>query len=436
MLLSELAGDRQIRYFLISFTDLFGVQRAKLVPAQSIDAMAENGAGFAGFAAWLDMTPADPDILAIPDGDSLFQLPWQPDVAWMPADIYGVDGKPIMQTPRLVLKQVLKAGEERGYTIKTGVECEYFLLSADELEISDSRDRATKPCYDQQALMRRYDVVSEICDAMLSLGWKPYQNDHEDGNGQFEMNWTYDDALVTADRHAFFKYMAKSIAEKHGFRVTFMPKPFANLTGNGCHVHLSVWDNVGKTNLFKDEAEGDELESELSVMGYHFIGGILESATALSAFTNPAINSYKRLNASNTVSGATWSPNTITYGGNNRTQMIRIPDIGRFEFRLPDGAVNPYLLPAAIIAAGLDGIDPKLDPKERSNNNSYTEPSKNAKQLPNNLLDALRALESDTVLKRALGESFIASYLKLKYLEWNRFSNHVTDWELNNTLNC
>ena len=436
MLLSELAGDRQIRYFLISFTDLFGVQRAKLVPAQSIDAMAENGAGFAGFAAWLDMTPADPDILAIPDSDSLFQLPWQPDVAWMPADIYGVDGNPIMQTPRLVLKQVLKAAEERGYTIKTGVECEYFLLSADELEISDSRDRATKPCYDQQALMRRYDVVSEICDAMLSLGWKPYQNDHEDGNGQFEMNWTYDDALVTADRHAFFKYMAKSIAEKHGFRVTFMPKPFANLTGNGCHVHVSVWDNVGKINLFKDEPEGDEPESELSFLGYQFIGGVLESASALCAFTNPAINSYKRLNASNTVSGATWSPNTITYGGNNRTHMIRIPDIGRFEFRLPDGAVNPYLLPAAIIAAGLDGIDRKLDPKERSDNNNYTEPSKNAKQLPNNLLDALRALESDTVLKRALGESFIASYLKLKYQEWNRFSNHVTDWELNNTLNC
>lgn len=435
MLLSELARDRQIRYFLISFTDLFGVQRAKLVPAQSIDAMAENGAGFGGFAAWLDMTPADPDILAIPDCDRVFQLPWQSDVAWMPADIYGVDGNPIMQTPRLVLKQMLKAAEERGYTIKTGVECEYFLLSGDELEISDSRDRASKPCYDQQALMRRYDVVREICDAMLSLGWKPYQNDHEDGNGQFEMNWTYDDALVTADRHAFFKYMAKSIAEKHGFRVTFMPKPFANLTGNGCHVHLSVWDNVGKINLFKNEQE-EQNELELSDIGYQFIGGILESATALSAFTNPSINSYKRLNASNTESGATWSPNTITYGGNNRTQMIRIPDIGRFEFRLPDGAVNPYLLPAAIIAAGLDGIDRKLDPGERSNNNSYTEPSDNAKQLPGNLLDALRGLESDIVLRKFLGKPFITSYLKLKYQQWHRFNNHVTDWELNNTLDC
>ena len=437
MLLSELARDRGIRYFLISFTDLFGVQRAKLVPAQSIDEMAENGAGFGGFAAWLDMTPADPDILAIPDRDRLIQLPWQPDVAWMPADIYGVDGNPIMQTPRVVLKQVLKAAEDRGYTVKTGVECEYFLLSSDELEISDKGDRATKPCYDQQALMRRYDVVSEICDAMLSLGWKPYQNDHEDGNGQFEMNWTYDDALVTADRHAFFKYMAKSIAEKHGFRITFMPKPFNNLTGNGCHVHVSVWDNVGKINLFKDELREDEPETELSPIGYQFIGGVMESAPALCAFTNPAINSYKRINASNTVSGATWSPNTITYGGNNRTHMIRIPDLGRFEFRLADGATNPYLLPAAIIAAGLDGIDRKLDPGERSDYNSYTEPaSDKAKCLPGNLLDALRSLETNSVLKESLGESFVGSYLKLKYQEWNRFSNHVTDWELDNTLDC
>ncbi len=432
MLLSELARDRKIRYFLISFTDLFGVQRAKLVPAQSIDEMAKSGAGFGGFAAWLDMSPADPDIFAMPDPHSLFQLPWQPDVAWMPADLY-INGDPLMQSPRVVLKQVLKAAAERGYTIKTGVECEYFLLSADELEISDSRDRSSKPCYDQQALMRRYDVVSEICDAMLTLGWKPYQNDHEDGNGQFEMNWTYDEALITADRHAFFKYMAKSIAEKHGFRATFMPKPFANLTGNGCHSHVSVWDNTGKTNLFEDEKS----ESELSAIGYQFIGGVLESASALCAFTNPAINSYKRINALNTVSGATWSPNTISYTGNNRTHMIRIPDLGRFEFRLADGAVNPYLLPAAIIAAGLNGIERKIDPGDRSNNNSYTEPSSDKdKRLPGNLLDALRCLENNTVLAKAMGKDFVDSYLKLKYQQWNQYSNHISIWELDNTLNC
>lgn len=434
MVLSEIARDRGIRYFLISFTDLFGVQRAKLVPAQVINEMAENGAGFAGFAAWLDMTPADPDILAIPDANSLFQLPWQSDVAWMPADLYGIDGQPITQTPRLVLKRILKQATERGYKIKTGVECEYFLLSADGNDISDNRDRAAKPCYDQQALMRRYDVVSEICDAMLSLGWKPYQNDHEDANGQFEMNWTYDYALVTADRHAFFKYMVKSIAEKHGFRATFMPKPFANLTGNGCHTHLSVWDSLGNINLFKD-AEG---ELGLSKLGYQFIGGVLESASALCAFTNPTINSYKRINSPVTLSGATWSPNTISYSGNNRTHTIRIPDLGRFELRLADGAANPYLLPAAIIAAGLDGIDRQIDPGDRSDNNSYTNPlpGDRLKRLPANLLDALRNLEANTVFAKAFGDSFIASYLKLKYQEWDKYSNHITRWELDNTLDC
>lgn len=428
MLLSELARDRGIRYFLISFTDLFGIQRAKLVPAQSIDQMAENGAGFAGFAAWLDMTPADPDILAIPDPSSLFQLPWQRDVAWMPADLYGVDGEPILQTPRLVLKRVLKQAAEAGYLIKTGVECEYFLLSADNHEISDSRDRAAKPCYNQQALMRRYDVVSEICDGMLTLGWKPYQNDHEDANGQFEMNWSYDDALVTADRHAFFKYMVKSIAERYGYGASFMPKPFANLTGNGCHTHISLWDSSSKVNLFK---EADE-DLELSSLAYQFIGGVLASAPALCAFTNPTINSYKRINSPVTLSGATWSPNTISYSGNNRTHMIRIPDFDRFELRLADGAANPYLLPAGIIAAGLHGIAEKIDPGDRAENNNYTDPlpPEKAPRLPANLLDALRHLETSQVFATALGESLVNSYLKLKYQQWDEYSNQISPWEL------
>ncbi|HEY9889888.1 MAG TPA: type III glutamate--ammonia ligase, partial [Candidatus Obscuribacterales bacterium] len=336
--LSDLAREKGIHYFLISFTDLFGVQRSKLVPAQSIDTMAVNGAGFAGFAAWLDMTPADPDVLAIPDPNSLFQLPWQPDVAWLPADLYGTDGQPIAQTPRLVLKQVLAQAADLGYRVCTGVECEYFLLNAAGTDLADERDRQAKPCYDQQALMRRYDIIREICDGMLALGWGAYQNDHEDANGQFEMNWQYDDALVTADRHAFFKYMVKSIAERHGLRATFMPKPFPHLTGNGCHTHLSVWNRDRTTNLFLD-AEG---ALGLSALGYHFIGGVLHSAEALCAFSNPAVNSYRRINAPVTASGATWSPNTISYSGNNRTHTIRIPEPGRFEFRLPDGAANPY----------------------------------------------------------------------------------------------
>ena len=206
--------------------------------------------------------------------------------------------------------------------------------------------------------MRRYDVIAEICDYMLELGWEPYQNDHEDANGQFEMNWNFDDALVTADRHSFFKFMVKSIAEKHGLRATFMPKPFKGLTGNGCHVHISVWDPSGKANAFVDTTD----EMGLSQQGYNFLGGIMKHAEALAAITNPTVNSYKRINAPRTLSGATWAPNTVTWTGNNRTHMVRVPGQGRFELRLPDGAANPYLLQAVIIAAGLDGVAHKSHP--------------------------------------------------------------------------
>jgi glutamate---methylamine ligase len=432
--LSDIAKEQGIRYFLISFTDLFGVQRSKLVPSASIDQMAVDGAGFAGFAAWLDMTPADPDILAIPDPTSLIQLPWQPDVAWLAADLHSITGEPLAQAPRVVLQEVLRHAADLGYLIKTGVECEYFLLSAAGTEIADERDRQLKPCYDQQSLMRRYEVIREICDAMLSLGWEAYQNDHEDGNGQFEMNWKYADALITADRQAFFKYMVKSIAEKHGMRATFMPKPFEHLTGNGCHTHVSVWDRADQQNLFLD-AQG---QLGVSQLGYQFIAGVLNSAQALCAITNPTVNSYKRINAAVTTSGATWSPNTASYSGNNRTHTIRIPAAGRFEFRLPDGAANPYLLPAALIAAGLDGIVQKSDPGPRRDNNSYTDPlpADQLSALPGNLLDALRCLETNEVLGRSLGAPLVMAYLKLKHQEWQQYSSCVTPWELENTLDC
>ena len=428
----EVAKQKNIRYFLISFVDLFGTVRAKIVPASAIDDVAEAGAGFAGFATWFDMTPADPDVLVIPEIDSLIQLPWKPEVAWVTGDLF-MGGAPVEQNPRQILKKLVKIAAEGGYELKTGVECEYFLIAPDGTTISDSADQQAKPCYDQQALMRRYEVIAEICDAMVALGWKPYQNDHEDANGQFEMNWQYDSALRTADKHTFFKYMVKSIAEKHGLRATFMPKPFSNLTGNGCHVHASLWDMAGN-NVFAD-AKG---ELGLSRAAYAFIGGVMHSAQAMCAITNPAVNSYKRINAPVTLSGATWSPNTVTYTGNNRTHMIRIPDAGRFEFRLADGAANPYLLQAAILAAGLDGIRSNREPGDRLDINMYTEGHKanGAKKLPLNLLDALRALEESAVLRNAFGEKTLAAYIKLKHDDWNAYSRHLTDWERQTTLDC
>jgi len=426
--LADIAQKKGIKYFLISFTDLFGAQRAKLVPASAIHGMQKNGAGFAGFATWLDMSPADPDLFARPDPESLIQLPWKPEVGWLAADLW-MNNAPVAASPRNALKAQLARASEKGLQMKTGVECEFFLTTPDGAAIADVADTQVKPCYDQQALMRRYDVITEICDSMLELGWKPYQNDHEDANGQFEMNWEFDDALLTADRQVFFKYMAKSIAEKHGLRATFMPKPFVHLTGNGCHMHVSMWR--GSENAFVGE------NGNLSPLGLNFIGGVINSADAMAAFTNPTVNSYKRINAPRTTSGATWSPNSVTWTGNNRTHMIRVPEGDRFELRLADGAANAYLMPAVTLAAGLDGIDNTRDPGPRLEINMYTEGHTvgAVKKLPLNLLDALRALEESTVFKGALGP-LTEAYLKLKHREWNDYARHLTQWERDTTLDC
>ncbi len=431
--LAAFAKDRKVTYFLISFTDLFGVQRAKLVPAAAIGAMQKSGAGFAGFATHLDMTPADPDMFAVPDGDSVIPLPWQPEVAWVAGDL-RMGGRDVDHGPRHVLKRQVAAAAKLGYRMKTGVEAEYFILSADGSAISDVADTQSKPCYDQSALMRRFALIREICDAMQTLGWLPYQNDHEDANGQFEMNWEYDDALVTADRHAFFKWMVRTLAEKHGLRATFMPKPFAGLTGSGCHAHVSLWDLKSKKNLFEDGKD----EMGLSRLAYAFMAGVLHSADALTAITNPTVNSYKRINAPVTRSGATWSPNTITYTGNNRTHMMRIPDPGRFELRLPDGAANPYLLQAVILAAGLEGIASNRDPGKRLDLNMYELGGTltDARKLPLNLLDSLRVFEKSRILRDSLGDAFVDAYAKLKHAEWNDFAGHLTQWERAHTLDC
>ena len=434
--LSKIAKQKKIKYFLISFVDLFGVLRSKLVPSEAIADMQKNGAGF---ATWLDMTPADTDMFAIPDPDSLVQLPWNKEVGWLASDLW-MSGKPVEASPRVMLKKQIDILSKRNLNMKSGVECEYFLISQDGTSIADSRDIQSKPCYDQSALMRRYELIKEICDSMIEMGWGPYQNDHEDANGQFEMNWNYDDCLVTADRHVFFKYMVKSLAEKHGLRATFMPKPFQNLTGNGCHAHISLWTE--KNNKFLDN--GDRYG--LSKLAYNFLGGVMKLAKPLSAFFNPTVNSYRRINAPPTKSGASWSPSSISYSGNNRTHMIRIPDPGRFELRLMDGSVNPYLLQAGVIAAGLHGINNKLDPGEPLTCNMYESYKNypNLEKLPNEIEEAIQELEENKDISDAFGEQVIKSYIKLKNLEVNEFfreesfdkSSPVTEWEKNNTLDC
>ena len=437
--LFKISKQKKIKYFLISFVDLFGVLRSKLVPAHAIKDMQVNGAGFAGFAAWLDMTPADSDMFAIPDPDSLIQLPWNKEVGWLASDLW-MNGKPVDASPRVMLKKQIKKLSELGYSMKSGVECEYFLISPDGNAIADNRDTQSKPCYDQSSLMRRYELIKEICDCMIEMGWGPYQNDHEDANGQFEMNWDYSDCLKTADRHTFFKFMVKTIAEKHDLRATFMPKPFENLTGNGCHAHISLWK--GKKNIFLDKHD----KLGLSKTAYNFLGGIMKHASSLSTFFNPTINSYRRINAAPTKSGATWSPSSISYTGNNRTHMIRVPDPGRFELRLMDGSANPYLLQASVLAAGIEGLSKRINPGKPLFCNMYEDYKKypNLSKLPNELKDSLDKIENNKEMNKAFGKEVIKSYVKLRTAELKDFNDNekfdkskpITKWERQNTLDC
>ena len=423
--LISLARESGVRFLLFSFTDLFGIQRAKLVPLAAVAGMSRDGAGFAGFAAWLELSPADGDVMAIPDPRSFTPLPWQSDVAWVATEL-TLNGEPMEQCPRRVLQRQIQRAAALGYELRSGVEAEFVLLDPSGDAVADRADTQDKPCYDQLALMRRYPLVSALMDGMEQLGWGPYQADHEDANGQFELNWTYADALTTADRHAFFKVMVKSLAEREGLRASFMPKPFQQLTGNGCHIHISLWDQAGR-NAFHDPAG----ELGLSDLAYHFLAGLLHHAPALACLANPTVNSYRRLAAPPTASGSTWSPGGISYCGNNRTHMVRIPDDQRLELRLPDGAAHPYLLQAAVLAAGLDGIERQLDPGPRHDNDNYADPLPDGAfgRLPRDLGEALDAFAADQPLRSGLGEGFCGAYEQLRRRQWGRFRAQLTDWE-------
>jgi len=353
-----------------------------------------------------------------------------------------IRGEEFNQGPRNVLRRVLgDLSESRGWTLKTGVECEFFLISPDASELADTRDVAAKPCYDQSALFRQRGFVCELNEAMEEMGFPPYQTDHEDANGQFECNWEYDDALKTADRHSLFKFTVRCLAEKHGYRSTFMPKPFSHLTGNGCHVHLTLHDEKTGENIFKQGGDADGFGTAcLGTTGTQFVAGLLSHAKGICAVTNPTVNSYKRLSAPPTASGATWAPNTISWSGNNRSHMIRIPDAPRIELRLADMATNPYLLPAAALSAGMSGVDAKATPPSPIEANAYdssaAEVMQSAETLPENLLDALRALSTDASITAGLGEECVNALVALRKAQWADYKAHLTEWEKLHTLDC
>jgi glutamine synthetase len=438
----RVADERGVQFYFAQFVDMHARPSAKLVPAASLDDLVSDGAGFAGFAAGdIGQLPSDPDLAAIPDLTSFTPVPWEPTLARFACDI-RVEGEEWPYDPRTILRRQVEKAQAKGYEFMIGMELEYFLVrqgEAGSIEVADSLDTLEKPCYDLNGLTRNYEFLSTVSRYVNELGWGNYANDHEDANGQFEQNFTFTDALASCDRGIFFRYMVHSLAEQRGLLATFMPKPFTELTGNGCHFHMSLWD--GDRNLFLDEDDPRGLG--LSQLAYHFLGGLMAHARAYSAVTAPTVNSYKRLKVGTTASGATWSPVWISYGYNNRTQMYRIPGPGRIEDRSVDGSCNPYLAATVILAAGLDGIEHELDPGEANSENLYATPGNELRQrglasLPANLLEATFELERDEVLREALGrardEDYADYFIGVKREEWNRYHEQVTPWEIREYL--
>ena len=434
-----------IEYLLVQFVDIHGAPKVKMVPTNALDDVADTGAGFAGGAVWgLGQDASSHDMMARIDPASYTPLPWKPGLARFASDLY-VDGRPYAHCGRVNLKRVLGEVRAAGYVFNVGVEPEHFLVSRSpdgRIEPWDPArvDNLAKPCYDFKGLAGAFDYLRDMNDALRKLGWDVYQSDHEDANGQFEINYKYADALTTADRFIFFKMLAGETARKHGAIATFMAKPFSDRTGSGAHMHYHLADAATGRNLFA--ADQDRRRLGLSEVGYHFLGGVLAHARALCAITSPTVNCYKRLQIGQGLysarSGYTWTPAYITYGDNNRTQMIRTPDAGHVEDRTVSSAFNPYLAFAAYLYAGLDGIKSRLDPGEPNLGNMYAMSleemtRRKVRVLPQSLSEALDALERDLVIQPALGPIY-PEFLKLKRMEWNEYHRQVSGWEVERYL--
>lgn len=433
-----------VEFFFAMFVDMHGKPCAKMVPIEALEVMMGGGSGFAGFAAGpMGQSPADPDLIAVPDPASYMLAPWQPGLAVLQCDIH-VDGEPWPFTPRLILKSMVERARQRGLEYKVGCEAEYFLVKRKPgggIQLADELDVAETPCYDVKGLSRMYDHLTSLSKYINALGWENYANDHEDANGQFEQNFGYADAVTSADRMIFFRYMVHMVAHRAGMAATFMPKPFANLTGTGLHLHSSLWDISTGAPLFADAADPRGLG--MSKLGYQYIAGLIQHGPAMVAVTCPTVNSYKRMGVGAPTSGATWAPSYATYGGNNRTQMLRIPDGGRVENRGCDGSANPYLAMTVQLAAGLDGIDRGLDPGEPNEDNLYLVPPdevarRGIRSMPPTLLHAVDELVKDQVLRDALGKTrdgdYIDYFAKTKRTEFHTWHSVVSEWEVERYL--
>ncbi len=435
---NDLKG-RGVKYCIGAYVDIHGIPKGKFVPIDHLQHMAHGSELYTGYALdGLGQDPHDDEIASVPDLNHIIQLPWQPEVAWMPAD-NTFKGEPYALNTRVALKQVLAEAAKMGFGFNLGIECEVFVLKQHEdgsLEVPNPDDKLVKPCYDVRCFMDQFDWLDKMATTMNDLGWDLYSFDKEDANGQFEFDFAYSDALTMCDRYIFFRYMAKQYAKQEGLLATFMPKPFADKTGNGAHFNMSLYDLESGDNLFACDPADDPKGLGLTELGYYFIGGIIKHGRALCAAFSPTVNSYKRLVRQGDMAYFSWAPVFNSFGSNNRTNSIRVPmNGGRCESRNADGALNPYLAATLALAAGLEGIRDKIDPGNPQDDNLYELSEAERRErgiefLPQTLLEAIGAFDSDPFVEQVLGKQLKEEFIRYKLQEWEAYHQSVSQWEI------
>ena len=437
--LTQQLRDRGVRYCMGAYVDIHGVPKGKVVPIDHLPQMVQGSERYTGYALdGLGQAPHDDELCSVPDLNHIIQLPWEPKIAWMPADLI-FQKKPYPLSTRVALKNQLARAAKLGFGLNLGIECEIYLLKQEadgSLAIPDPDDKLTKPCYDLKSFLNNFSWLDRVAASMNDLGWDLYSFDHEDANGQFEFDFHYADALTSCDRLTFFRLMAKKYAEEEGLIATMMPKPFANRTGNGAHFNMSLYDLETGRNLFACDPAEDKRRLGLTPLGYQFIAGILRHGKALCAAFAPTVNSYKRLVRRGAMSTFSWAPVFNSYGSNNRTNSVRVPaGGGRCESRNADGAVNPYLAATLALAAGLDGIEAGIDPGEPNEDNLYVISDMDRKArgiefLPQTLQEAVAAFAADPLVAQALGQELKEEFIRYKTEEWEAYHLAISDWEI------
>jgi glutamine synthetase len=428
-----------VKYCVGAYVDIHGIPKGKFVPIDHLHHMAEGSELYTGYALdGLGQAPHDDEIASVPDLNSIIQLPWQPEIAWMPAD-NTYKGEPYAINTRVALKKVLEQAAQMGFGFNLGIECEVFVVKQHDdgtLSIPNPDDKLVKPCYDVRGFLDQFTWLDKVATCINDLGWDLYSFDHEDANGQYEFDFKYSDALTMCDRYIFFRQMAKHYAKEEGLLATFMPKPFADRTGNGAHFNMSLRDIDSDKNLFACKPDEDANGLGLTELGYYFIGGLLKHGRALCAAFSPTVNSYKRLVRQGDMAYFSWAPVFNSFGSNNRTNSIRVPmNGGRCESRNADGSLNPYLAATLALAAGLEGIRERIDPGSANDDNLYelSEEQREARGiefLPRNLMEAVEAFACDPFTEEVLGKELKDEFIRYKVLEWESYHQCISAWEI------